>query len=245
MERKARRIDYSPDRLLAGIAGRLITAEEFGIYWMVCTLIYDKGGPIDDDAAWIAGIFKSTDPRTVRAALARLEKLSKIHRVGSKLMANGCQDELELAANRIRKAAENGSKGGRHSRKTKELEKATGYIPDNQPAPPSPSPSPSPIPKKEEDQSETPPTELFPEPNGSPPKYAFSGDVIRLTHTDYQKFQRKFKKLNGNFDRELTKADAYYRDHPPRDGKWYFPLTKWLAKAEQDASASGAENESW
>lgn len=122
MSDKARRIDFSPDELIAGTTSKL-SVVEFGVYWMVCTLIYSQGGPIDDDAEWIAGVFKKTNPRTVRAALEKLVALSKIYRIDSQLMVNRCRTELERASNRIRTASENGSNGGRPSKKNNDLEK--------------------------------------------------------------------------------------------------------------------------
>lgn len=68
-------------------------------------------------------------------------------------------------------------------------------------------------------------------------EYAWTGSVIRLTAADLQKFREQYPHLaNGDLERELAKADAYYRDQPPRNGKWWFPVTKWLAKADKDAA---------
>lgn len=122
---KIRRIDYSPDEMIAGIAGQLDPLD-FGVYWMICTLIYSRGGPIDDDPVWISRIFRNTNPRTVRAAIERLVEAGKVERNGAELMVNRCRTELERALNRTRKASENGAKGGRPSKKNKGLEKAGG-----------------------------------------------------------------------------------------------------------------------
>lgn len=35
---------------------------------------------------------------------------------------------------------------------------------------------------------------------------------------------------------ELQAADDYYTENPPRDGKWFFPVSRWLAKANADAT---------
>lgn len=123
---KIRRVDYSPDEMIAGVVGQMDPLD-FGVYWMVCTLIYSRGGPINDDPQWIAGIFKKTNPRSVRAAIDRLISSGKVQRIGAELMVNRCRNELERALNRTRTAAENGMKGGRPSSKNNDLPKPGGF----------------------------------------------------------------------------------------------------------------------
>ena len=144
---KPRRFDFDPDRFIAGVSAQL-TPVEMGVYWIVCSLMYSKRGPIDDDPHWLAGIFKKgTDPRTVKAALDSLEMREKLQRVGSKLVVKSCQDEIEAAANRMRTSHENGSKGGRVSNKIKGEDADMGSDKKNPPALPLPIP-PS-IPEKD------------------------------------------------------------------------------------------------
>jgi hypothetical protein len=111
---KARRIDYRAGDMLADVGGEL-TPVEFGVYWMICTLIYQRLDWVEDDADWIAGKFKrpGTDPRTIRAAIERLVAMEKVTRSGGKLMVKRCRVEIEKAESRIQKAHENGTKGGR------------------------------------------------------------------------------------------------------------------------------------
>lgn len=159
MTTKPRRIDFSADNLIAGVSGQL-DLEEFAVYWMVCTLIYSRGGPIPNDPSWIAGIFRATNPRTIRAALERLEARSKIERTESELMVNRCRTELEAASKRIRTYTENGSNGGRPVNGNRHLDKPSGSTAQNLPAPsPSLPPSPS-IPKKESHPSGEPNPQL-------------------------------------------------------------------------------------
>ncbi|MBF0335302.1 MAG: DUF1376 domain-containing protein [Alphaproteobacteria bacterium] len=123
---KPRRIDFSPDELIAGITGKLDPLE-FGVFWMICTLIYSNGGPIANDEAWISRIFRKTNPRTIRAAIDRLIEAGKIERTGTgELMVKRCRTELESALKRMRNAAENGAKGGRPQSKNNDLGKPTG-----------------------------------------------------------------------------------------------------------------------
>lgn len=125
----ARYVDYRPDEMIAGVAAQL-DPEEFGVYWMICTLIYSKRGPIDDDMEWLAGLFRKTNPRTVRAALDRLVARGKVHRIQvegtSKLMVERCRTELEKTAKRISSSSENGAKGGRKPKETSDLAKPAG-----------------------------------------------------------------------------------------------------------------------
>lgn len=123
---KIRRIDYSPDEMIAGIAGQL-DALDFGVYWMICTLIYSRGGPIRDDEKWISRVFRNTNPRTVRASIERLVATSKVVRKDGELMVNRCRTEIESSLNRVRKAAENGSKGGRPSNKNNDIPEPGGF----------------------------------------------------------------------------------------------------------------------
>ena len=123
---KVRRIDYSADEMLAGVSGQM-TPEEFGVYWMVCTLIYSSGDAIEADVASIAARFRKTNPRTVRAILGRLVDMRKIQRNDAELMVKRCRTELEKASERTRKARQNGTNGGRPPKKNKGLEKPGGF----------------------------------------------------------------------------------------------------------------------
>lgn len=66
--------------------------------------------------------------------------------------------------------------------------------------------------------------------------YAFKGRTIRLTRDDYDRWRNAYSFLQ-NFDAELTAADDYYTQNPPRDGKWYFPVSNWLKRRNEEAKA--------
>jgi hypothetical protein len=40
---------------------------------------------------------------------------------------------------------------------------------------------------------------------------------------------------------ELQKADDYYAETPPKDGKWFFPVSRWLARAHNEAAQAAPE----
>ena len=136
--KKVRRVDFFPDELIAGTAGRM-TPTVFGIYWMVCTLIYSKGTAIDDDPKWLANLFGGTNRRSVATALAQLEQDGKIERANGKLWVKRCLSELERTAKRIDSARENGATGGRPRRRVNGLANPDGLDPEktnHQPATP-------------------------------------------------------------------------------------------------------------
>lgn len=68
----------------------------------------------------------------------------------------------------------------------------------------------------------------------APTDLAFVGKIIRL---NAEQFERWRKAYHGILDMlaELTKADDYYSEHAPADGKWFFLVSKWLERAHKDA----------
>ena len=58
---KPRRTDFYPDDWLAGTLE--LTLEEEGAYIRICALIYSKGGPIPDNARWLAGMCRVSTRR--------------------------------------------------------------------------------------------------------------------------------------------------------------------------------------
>lgn len=104
---KVRRIDFSPDEWLAGIAG--MTAEEQGIYWLVCSLIYSSGGPIDENDERLIALAGCHGNRR-RAIINRLVDRRKISRKGSEIDQKRARNELENARKRSENARENVAK---------------------------------------------------------------------------------------------------------------------------------------
>lgn len=70
----------------------------------------------------------------------------------------------------------------------------------------------------------------------APTDMAFVGRVIRLKASDYDRWRRTYHAI-PDFVAELTKADDFYSESPPKDGKWFFPVSKWLDRAHKDALA--------
>ncbi|MFQ5535618.1 MAG: YdaU family protein [Sphingomonadales bacterium] len=89
-----------------------LTLEEKGAYSLCLDLIYDRGGPIPDDARWLAGVC-GVSVRKWNSLRTSLIEHGKIY-VKNGLISNFRADkEIEKAAKTARKLAENGAKGGR------------------------------------------------------------------------------------------------------------------------------------
>lgn len=63
-------------------------------------------------------------------------------------------------------------------------------------------------------------------------EYVFDGVIVKLTADQYARWEKSFPL--ARLDVELPKADAYYADNPPKGGKWFFPVSRWLAKAHDE-----------
>jgi uncharacterized protein YdaU (DUF1376 family) len=90
----------------------MLTLEEKGAYSLCLDLIYDRGGPIPDDARWLAGVC-GVSLRKWSSIRERLLSLGKIASDGQHI--SNSRAELELVSSELhaRKLAESGSKGGR------------------------------------------------------------------------------------------------------------------------------------
>jgi uncharacterized protein YdaU (DUF1376 family) len=72
---KIRHVDYYPDEFMVGVVG--LGPAEIGAYWIACSLMYSRGGPIIDDDAWIARAC-GCNPRTWRALKENLLVAGKL-----------------------------------------------------------------------------------------------------------------------------------------------------------------------
>ena len=139
---KPRRFDLSPDNFIAGVAGQL-SAEELGVYWLICLLIYSHCGEIEYDEQRLVKLLPGTHWRNIRAASQRLQQLGKIEVSDGHVMAKGCEAPLQEAITRVSNAVQHGRTGGRPIRESKDLSEADGLNSEKL-ARDAPSPSPSP-----------------------------------------------------------------------------------------------------
>lgn len=66
------------------------------------------------------------------------------------------------------------------------------------------------------------------------PEYAFEGSIIKINPSQAKKWQEAYPWVN--LIPELTAADAYYVDNPPKNGKWFFAASNWLKRANEEKS---------
>jgi len=127
---KVRRVDFSPDEYVSGVGGVLNFVEQ-GIYWLLCSLIMSGGGEIERNDRRIAalGLARPADVKKVTDRLIEMGKIEVTN--GGKLSQKRARSEVELSAKRIQSAVENGSKGGRPSKKdeqNQQNDKAAGLF---------------------------------------------------------------------------------------------------------------------
>lgn len=63
---------------------------------------------------------------------------------------------------------------------------------------------------------------------------AFVGRVVRLKADQFENWRKAYHAI-PDLVAELTKADDFYSENSPKDGKWFFPVSKWLDRAHKDA----------
>lgn len=129
MSEKVRRVDYSADEYISGVGG-VLTAEQQGVYWMICSLVMSEGAAIEyNDRRFAAQCL--IRPSKARALVNSLIAMGKIAVDGDgKLYQKRALSEVEKAAKRIKTASENGAKGGRPAQiveQNQQTDKATGY----------------------------------------------------------------------------------------------------------------------
>lgn len=128
MTTKVRRVDFHPDEYITGVGG-LLTAEQQGIYWMICATIMSEGGPIPFNERRLAALCL-TRPSRVRVVVEALIEMGKITLTDcGELTQKRALSEVEKSTKRIATASENGAKGGRPTQKDQQNqqdEKAAG-----------------------------------------------------------------------------------------------------------------------
>lgn len=127
---KVRRIDFSPDEFLVGVAD--LKHDEIGPYWVACSLMYSRGGPIADDDAWIARAC-GCHVRTWRAIKARLIAVGKLTLEDGLLSNDRCLREIESAQGRLkqsREAADRSVKARREAAENKTVSNDYKEIPE-------------------------------------------------------------------------------------------------------------------
>ena len=105
----------------------MLSLEEKGAYSLCLDLIYDRGGPIPDDARWLAGVCGVSTRKwsTIRQRLLDLGKIA----VENGLLSNSRADFEILSTNlSSRERAESGAKGGRKRAENESTPKETNNL---------------------------------------------------------------------------------------------------------------------
>ena len=108
---------------------RKLTLEQRGAYTTILDLIYDEGGPIDNNERWLAGAWNCS-LRKARTLLAELLDLRKIYITpDGKISNHRAEQEIGNALKISRKRAENGSKRKDNlSESAKNINKNSGTV---------------------------------------------------------------------------------------------------------------------
>jgi uncharacterized protein YdaU (DUF1376 family) len=107
---KIRRVDFYPADWLVGTIG--LPHEEIAVYVQICMLIYDRGGPIPDDEAWLSHV-AGMHWRTFRKARIGLIEKGKIVSENGHVSVRRCSEELQRAFRRVSESRQNGTKGNK------------------------------------------------------------------------------------------------------------------------------------
>lgn len=123
---KVRHIDFYPDEWLHGTSR--LKPMEIAVYITACMMIYSHGGPIEKDD--LRDQLRCPG-RAFGPALDRLVEKGKLCLDGTLVMSKRCATELQKARNRIAKAVQNGSKGGRPCGEINDLGEPAGSFQSN------------------------------------------------------------------------------------------------------------------
>ena len=250
---------YPSDFINGCITGKL-NAEEIGVYAIVIDLLYDRG-PVDNDPRWLGGMMqistrkcrtiieallkkkklllideKLSNPRVVRQRLGEEKEHEKLSNSGVK----GAQktNENRSVSNNPKDLAEKGpSETGRQARSqkldAKEKERKGGANAQTEYS------FVGKIVRLNAEDFDTW-RKRFPKEKerkggaNAQTEYSFVGKIVRLNAEDFDTWRKRFPDV-PDFIAELTAADAYYADNPPNNGKWFFPVSNWLKRAQVDA----------
>lgn len=222
---KVRRIDFSPDEWIAGCVG--LTIAERGLYITACALIYSHGDRISIDHLRSACIDHG---HTFNRTLDRLVELGKLTRNGDQIGQKRCENELQNAAIRSAKAQQSASKRWNNN--------AVDDEPHMRPSNPR-APVPSTI-NHQPSKKERPKPETSESPSRSPPgspaagrKYAFEGQVIRLSQADFDRWKASFSAI-PDLIAELQVIDDKFAENGVLRREAFAKASGWLrAKHER------------
>jgi hypothetical protein len=65
--------------------------------------------------------------------------------------------------------------------------------------------------------------------------YVFEGRLVRLDQPAYDRWRKAYPAI-PDLPAALQAADDYYSENPPKDGKWFFPVSRWLQREHEQCT---------
>lgn len=196
--------------------GHLSTVEH-GAYLLLIMHYWQHGGIPDDDAKLARICRMQAKPwAAIRDNIADLFDLGWRHK--------RVDAELATASETMTKRSAAGRAGASARYANRSADAMATAQQSN-----APTPTPTPTPEEERKRGAD-----------APATYAFSGRIIRLKAADFDRWKASYSHI-PDLMAALQKADSYYSEHPPPDGKWFFPVSKWLERENSDALAKKAK----
>lgn len=213
---------YPSDFINGCITGKL-NAEEIGVYAIVIDLLYDRG-PVDNDPRWLGGMMQIST-RKCRTIIEALLKKKKLLLIDEKL-SNPRVVRQRLGEEKEHENLSNsGTKGARKTNENRSVSNNPKDLAEKGPSETGRQARSQKLDAKEKERKGG---------ANAQTEYSFVGKIVRLNAEDFDTWRKRFPDV-PDFIAELTAADAYYADNPPNNGKWFFPVSNWLKRAQVDA----------
>ncbi len=204
------------------IAGTLeLSCEEKGAYSVVIDLMYDKGGPIPDDAQWIARVC-NLSTRRWNQIRARLLELGKITVDGDFLKNNRVLSQLKVEEKEHICLSSSGKLGAEKANENRGASKETSSLEEKGPS-------------QKERHTRGQRLEARSQKETKKKEYAYEGKIIRLIKRDFDAWAKAYSNLD--LMGQLQAHDDYYDDELAGKErlKWFRRCSASLAKKNQEA----------
>lgn len=215
-----------PVDFLNGVAD--LSPNEIAVYTVVLMRMYDEDGPVVDDTARIAHRCNMRIP-TCKKAIDSLCAADKFAREDGLLVNGKAQEVIENRRGTRAKQQRNAQARWKKERE-KNNENNEGAMPPHCQTDANSMPTRS---KKLDTRKK----EGRKSAQSAPPdsKYAFEGKTVRLTHSDYERWQKMCPMLSKHnlFDTTLQNRDDWFRDETDATRKdWFVRTSNYLRNKE-------------
>ena len=234
-------VNYSASDFLGGTI--LLDPWEELAFRRLCDLIYITGGDVPDDKG--LATFTKTGKRWPKIR-RRLIELNKIEVRNDRLSQGRCRDELGAAEHRMLAASKAGRASVERRNALKGHDTASTTVATAVERTLKNRTNAETNDRSTNHDPRTTIEERKKERGGAKDAlagYAFEGQTIRLTQPDLDRWRHAYTHI-ADIIAELTAADDFYTQNPPKDGKWFFAASNWLRRAnEQIAAAKKKEDD--